>query len=434
MSLRTKFLADLCEEHGSEVGFLYERRTRTMDQSLVQWPLLEDLEERIEAHAEAMVVEPEPVGSLAEQWLADGDAGLAYAGLRGLAGATPNQGFWEAFTATPWEDGARARAATDALIAVATTDWTSSLAERLAVSQGLAAAALAKAAVVRRLPVGGALQAAARRETGDASVLLWALGQLDCAEGGAFLFERIYGGPPATRRAAATALLRIADKTQIVAWLVSQLDQGTWPVLPLALSGDPRAVGKLLQVAPTNVTEADWALALGLVGSPASFDRLVSALANDEVAEAAASALQVVTGAGLIEEIVTVDEDILDPEELVALRAGRLDPRRVGEVHRRLCRDQKRWRAWLDTRRNAFLPGQRYRHGRPFTAPTASSALLSEWLPRAWRDLEAEELEIQSKVRLGLYSDLPVREQRYRLSTVTPTNSDGIPRSTHATG
>lgn len=179
MSLRAKFLADLCEEHGSEVGFLYERRTRIMDQPLVQWPFLEDLEERIEAHAEAMVVEPEPVESMAEQWLADGDAGLGYAGLRALAGAAPSKAFWEAFEATPWEDSARARVATDALIAVATTDWTSSLTERLALSQGLAAAALAKAAVLRRLPVGGAIQAAARRETGDSSVLLWALGGAD---------------------------------------------------------------------------------------------------------------------------------------------------------------------------------------------------------------------------------------------------------------
>jgi len=79
MSLRAAFLAGLCEEHGRELAFLYQRRGQVMDQPLAQWPLLLDLEERIEAHAAAIQVEPEPVRSMAEQWLEADDPSLRYA-------------------------------------------------------------------------------------------------------------------------------------------------------------------------------------------------------------------------------------------------------------------------------------------------------------------------------------------------------------------
>jgi hypothetical protein len=425
MSLRAAFLAGLCEEHGSELAFLYQRRVQVMDQPLAQWPLLLDLEERIEAHAAAITVEPEPVRSMAEQWLEADDPNLRYAGLRALAGTIPSDDYWQAFTATPWDDGAHARAATDALIATATADWTTAIARQLGLSHGRAASALATAAVVHRLPVAAAIEVAASTESTHLADLLWALGQLDHAPAAKMILAHLQTGTPSVRQSAAIAALRIMGQEPILPWLVSQLDKGTWAVLPLALCGGSRAVTALLPallsgplgLAPLDLPDVDWWMALGLIGSPASFDRLLSALAHEPIAEAAAAALQLTTGAGLVEEVVTVDEETLDPDELAALRAGQLDPKRVGEVHRRLCRDERLWRGWLDTRRSAFVVGQRYRHGRVFAMPTASPALMSEWLPRAWRENQVQELEIQSRLRVGLYAELPVSEQQRRLST-----------------
>jgi xanthosine utilization system XapX-like protein len=416
MSLRSEFLSGLCEEHGSELAFLYAQRVRVMDQPLAQGSLLQALEERIEAHAAALVVEPEPVEAMAQQWLAADDPGLRYAGLRALAGPLPSNGYWEAFAATPWDHGAHARAATDALIAVATPGWTPAIAEQLARSQGASAVALASAAVVHGLPVGASLEAAACKETTHPPGLLWALGQIGHAPATGFLYAQLQTGTPAARQSAAIALLRIEGAQQILPWLMSLLDKEAWVVLPLALCGSPRAVTALLQRAPTPVTDADWLMALGLTGHPSSCEHLLSALTQESVAGAAAAGLQLLTGAGLLEEVVILDEETLDPKELAELRAGRLDPKRVGTVHRRLSRDVKTWRDWLHARRGLFVAGQRYRHGRPFSIAAALPGLMSEWLPRAWRDLQAQELEIQARLHIGYSSELPVSEQQRRLA------------------
>src|SRR4051812_43465140 len=75
------FIRDFQEEHLSEIEFLLEQRKRYVHNPELPWPELADLEQRIDAHVDAMCAGGEIALELAREAMAGGDEAQALAGL-----------------------------------------------------------------------------------------------------------------------------------------------------------------------------------------------------------------------------------------------------------------------------------------------------------------------------------------------------------------
>src|SRR5262249_18458618 len=151
---------------------------------------------------------------------------------------------------------------------------------------------------------------------------------------------------------------------------------------PLALSGGRSDAAALMKVAaPTTETLT----ALGILGDLGAVRLLVDKLGDNTLGAAAATALQLITGAELREEVFVpqpVEEDeMFDDEQQVYEETGetprRVDNRPFGVNVERASQNPDHWREWLQAHRSQFDPALRYRLGKPFSLATLVDTLVS---------------------------------------------------------
>jgi hypothetical protein len=131
---------------------------------------------------------------------------------------------------------------------------------------------------------------------------------------------------------------------------------------------------------------------LGNAGLAESLPVLLDGLDHDDeaIVEAAARALDRITGAGL-------REDLLDEDGLLEVRR---------------CMDTKTWRAWLDGRQ---WPTGRLRDGQPFSVQACWNELNAGSSERARRRWAADELALRGGAATQLVVRWPVDGQRRML-------------------
>ncbi|MDH5651307.1 MAG: hypothetical protein OEZ39_05485 [Gammaproteobacteria bacterium] len=116
--------------------------------------------------------------------------------------------------------------------------------------------------------------------------------------------------------------------------------------------------------------------ALGILGDARVVPALIKALLNndDEIKQATAEALALITGAGLQETVELPDEEIeeLEPEEITGESTAQADketqqtPARTIKVTRP-SQSFELWTKWWQAHHKHFAPEVRWRHGRPFS-------------------------------------------------------------------
>ena len=79
-SLR-QFNIELYEEHLEEAAALYEQRLALVDDPELSWLDLDDYDERLEAHLDALVIGAELALDVCREQVASGDAGSLYAAV-----------------------------------------------------------------------------------------------------------------------------------------------------------------------------------------------------------------------------------------------------------------------------------------------------------------------------------------------------------------
>jgi hypothetical protein len=171
-------------------------------------------------------------------------------------------------------------------------------------------------------------------------------------------------------------------------------------------------------MARSDQTTPDTLLALGLLGDSSVIDSLLEKLEGN-LAESAALALNLLTGAELYERVFIpdeVNEDELFPEELELYRKEGKAPTKpdgtpYGEWVTRMSRDPASWGEWWRMNRQQFVPGVRYRNGKPFSPASLLENLQNEKTPHRIRQLAYEELVIRYDVDFPFEADLFVNEQ-----------------------
>lgn len=158
--------------------------------------------------------------------------------------------------------------------------------------------------------------------------------------------------------------------------LMERARNGDRQALKLGSLLDPMAIRDAL-TKQAKTSEIDWDLARSLVhsGNTHSIAVLIEKLSSPLSVEAAAWALQCVTGADLLETHLELDPDDNPSPALAELRIQKGFSPQQGEVLERPARDPQIWKSWWEKNHARFPASTALRLGRPWNSTTLWGSL-----------------------------------------------------------
>ncbi len=410
------FTEGIYSEHLEEASFLYEQRLGLLTDPELTWLDLEDFEERLEAHIDGLFLGDELALAVCKQQAGEGDFGELYAALCVFCRHDRFDLATEIIDALDPADEERVGAVADAMLHELPESWIIPM-QRKIQENPLYARLLPRAIGYQRRPASeGLAHTLFAAHPVDA---MWALGRLRDPALGEHL-KAIYEYEPALQREASLAMMRIGHHQALSVNQRLAVSQ-PWALLHVGLCGGPAQVNAIQQRVSADPPSYEGLLALGLLGDPVSAPLLLHHLAHPDVAEGAAFALYLMTGAALFEEVFVpeeIDEDMLFEEELEKLEKGEpLYPpgEEPGITYTRIARDPAVWQGWWKQHQGRFTAGVRFRHGRPCDPLATLEELASEHSPNPIRRLAYEELVIRYALDVPFEADMPVRQQKSAL-------------------
>lgn len=395
------FLIELYEEYLEEASFLYEQRLTLFHNPDVTWKKIGEFEERLEAHIDGLVVGDKLALEICARQAAEGDFGELFASICVFCRQDRRDLVLAEFDRLDPGDAEKASAVADALKYELPEAWIADFLMLLDRGDPKLAPILARAMGYRRLQCGPELLRAMKRCAAPAlAELIWAVGRVGYKPASESLFDYLGSEDEPVRSASASALARMGELSA-VGYCVERAGSKCWPLLSLGIAGGREALAVLTKVAEKGGS-ADCLIAVGLLGDSASIPVLVSQLAKDDMAPAAAMSLQCITGAGLQETVFVpdeIDEDELFDSEREELKEGKTpgrgDGRPFGSKVTRLCRDPEVWQMWWTSNADRFSTGMRYRNGRPFCPAVLVDMLAGERTPYLLRKFCLDELAVR---------------------------------------
>lgn len=413
------FDVGLNEEHLDEISFLYEQRRAGLSTLGRDWRDLSPLEERLEAHLDALVVGGDLALDVCSRAVADGDPGQLFASVSTFCRQNRTELLAETLRILDYQDLRKVEAVGDALKLESPLEWSVFIGDALVRRDARIAPMLAGVAGYRRLrATAQSLADTLMQQPLHVVTFIDALGKLHATRAQDSLLQYIDHQNLQVRRSALIALLRCDFPASELRSLGVQATE-TWACVELALCGDRSVRGDLLQGLQAAESPDIFLLALGLLGDLSTIGVLVEALDAEEGVAAAAQALEWITGARLHEQHFVpedVDEALLFDHELPAWRQYKQAPRRLdgqpyGESFERVCQDKEAWTSWLSNNAQLFDAALRYRNGKPVSPATLLADLTDPGGSVELRRLTALELEIRYRCRVAFEVDMPVATQ-----------------------
>lgn len=432
-----EFYSELFEEHLEEASFLYDQRRALFHDPEIFWPDIRDEEMRLEAHIDALVVGEAEALRVCEVKAAEGEAGERHAAVRVFCRQERMDLLERVLNGLDVEDGEGVTAIRDALKYEWPGVWVPEI-ERLISRYPLAATAVFPAVIgFRRLPL-EQLLLNLLPECPEAQLpdLIWSLGRL-----GAEPSLSIGGLRPYLEHtdaiigaAAALAMMRMGHPLSMACGAQPAEACDFRTLLQIMLAGGQNDTAFLLDRLNRAEGAGDVALALGVVGDIRAIPPLIKGLDDETAAGSAASALNLMTGAGLVEEVFVPDE--VDPDELLAHELEQLDRgeplypagEEPGTTVVRPSQDAVAWQTWWQQNGSRFRTGIRYRNGRPFTPDCLLENLRDESSPCFIRQTAYEELVVRYKIDAHFETDMPVPDQIKAIDHLSALTSRGNTR------
>ena len=418
------FHSGLYLEHLEEASFLYEQRLAYLHDPELTWLDLEDFEERFEAHVDALVVGADLALEVCADRAREGDFGELHAAMRVFCRQASRERGYTVLRDIDTADRAATRAAADALQADCPAAWLDELPRILARHPRLAPV-LACALGARRVKsaVPALVEVLGTAAGQDAACMLWALGRTGDGASAVAVEKHVGSDDPEVSAAAACAAIRLGQY-QPVRYALLAAQARPWLSATLALGGDRAGVNVLVERASKDRVTDDVLIGLGLLGDLTAVRAVFDCLAIPERAPAAATALQLITGAELYEEVFAPEE--VDPDELFDEERERYEatgepPKRAdgqpfGSMMVQPVTDQSAWKDWLSANKSRFDRERRYRYGEPYSPRALLRTLLAERVPNRIRALVCDELLVRFGLDFPMEIDMPVIEQKRRLA------------------
>lgn len=419
-SLR-QFRIGLYEEHLEEAAFLYDQCRALARRADVAWRRLQDFEERLEAHLDALIVGEALALEICRKRAVEGEPGELFAAVCVFCRNAESSLLAAVLRELDHGNPQRVQAVFDALKLEMPDGWQEHCVRAVAGGRGPIVSLLARVIGYRRVQSADVL-ASALTQAGaqEQPSLLWAIGKV---RGGATpdAVSAFLQSPDAAVRAAALrAALRMQDRSAAegLAALGAQA-----PSLEAGLAGDRAIAASLLPALRGAETPRDVIVALGLIGDLSAVRPLLELLKVAELATLVAQTLYVITGADLFATTLIADDmdedEMFEHEREEFRRTGamplRADGKPFGENVSQLSTDARVWSNWLQGNSGRFTGGRRYRLGQPYGPATLFACLDSETYPKIYRDLVTEELLIRYGLDLPLETDMRVQKQTWYL-------------------
>lgn len=433
MAFSTRALHEaLYIEHVEESAFLVDQRAACVADPEVAWTSLQEWDDRLEAHVDALVLAGGWADRVCRTKAAGGEAGEVGVVLRVLCRRDSRSDALELVAASDPADADRRSAIIAALAAEMPPSWKADIVKALADHPELTAI-YASAIGARRIDGERALmQAALHREHGCAEVA-WALGRVGTPTCLPALAPLAMLGDDNVREAVAIALLRLGDHRVLRAALAA-VDEARWAQRVLGIAGGADATPALLDALRRGKGGPDAVVALGLLGDLASVAPLIELLSDANLGEPAAVALNAITGAGLAGTVFVphqFDVDELNNEERAAFERDGAVPTRFGqpfgEHESRPLQDQAAWREWLNTNKQRFHRATLWHMGQPHGPAALVASLSAPSTPHAVRAASYEALVIRHGLTMPFEVHLPVRTQRILLHRMAAWASSQTP-------
>lgn len=420
------FTADIYRDHLEEASSLYEQRLSRMDSLEGSWLALQDLEERMEPHVDALMAGEDLALGPCRMQASGGEAGELHAAVRVFCRQNRMDLLREVLRGLDPAQGERMKAVIDAVKDELPVGWDHEVIQMLSGEERKLVLIAAEVAGYRRLPAGsGLLRGLEGNDPETAPILIWALGRLRERNASAWLSDHFAAKEDeSVCFFSALALLRMGEP-QILDQCSRLATTQNWPTLLLGLGGDRSTVPFLLENSSQDEEGLNGSLALGLLGDISAIEPLLSHLVDPKMAESSALALNLITGAEIYEEVFIpeeIDEDELFEEEREKFKQGqvptRLDGKPFGITITRLSQNSDEWHKWWSKNRSLFKHDVRYRNSRPYSPACLLENLESEKSPRRIRKLAYEELVIRYGVDFPFETDMPVAQQKKVLGDI----------------
>jgi hypothetical protein len=249
------------------------------------------------------------------------------------------------------------------------------------------------------------------------SDVAWAMGRVGTAASVSALWLLLDDQDDRVCEAAAIALMRLGDERPVQR-AMEDAGARSWARRVLAIAGPPKSARVLFDALKQQTADRAAVLGLGLLGDLSAIWPLVDLLDNEDLGEAAAVALNTITGAGAYAKVFIpdkVDPDELSPEQREAYDRDGTVPLRHGRPYgnweRRPLRDKESWRAWLEREKTRFNREHRWRMGKPYGPAALAACLKDETTPFDIRSATYEELVIRYGLDVPFEAELPVLQQ-----------------------
>jgi len=439
------FKTELFLEFLREASFLFEQRIGLFENPEITWLDLEDFEHRFEAHIDGLVVGGLEALEICQQQAIAGDAGEAHAAVRVFCRQQRLDLLKDVLSRIEPEETEKWQAITDALQEEMLPAWLQEFrAENVDDVHPLnliVPTITGYQRIKTDLELVSILKNAANPVVQEK--IIWALGRLrEAAAREPLLSGFLQHSESSVLSAAILALLRLGEAAAVQR--CSAEIHSSWSHLPLALSGGSRAAAAILEelgmasapaplpvdpvrattdgIVWTRANTEESLLALGIAGNIAAVPFLLSLFADPKRAPSAALALNLITAAGLYEEVFIpepIDEDELFEDELEKYKKGEpLYPPGEEPGFTLSCMSLKHdeWQAWWDQNKAQFDSRLRYRNGKPFSPSCLLENLESEKSPPLIRQLSYEELVIRYSADFPFETEMFVSRQKEALA------------------
>ena len=415
------FAVELYEEHLEEAGILYEQRIVLARDAHFPWQDLGDLENRFTTHFNALMMGGQAADQVFEAIDEEAEPGECYTLAARLCRRQEWPQILHLLDETDWQ-APTGRAVMDALVHACPDDWVDNITAH-ARDHPHCRAPAASLTGHRRVQSAAAELISWGQEATLLPQIIWSLGRVGDRSGMPWLLAL---NPPeehlALERAIALQRLGEQEFMQGEPW---NPNRPGWWILAKSLAGR-RDDGVVLLAQPDSIWEKPEAiLALGLLGYRDGIDQLFEFLQDSDKAAIAALALELITGAGLNEEVFvpeTLEEDELFEAERKTLEQGGSLVDQEGEPYghwaTRRCEDAGIWSAWWSEQQHNFARENRWRGGLPFSPFALVGQLAHPNLPNTIRDWIHQELVIHFGAKTHFEWTLPVVNQLKELEAL----------------
>ncbi len=406
----TKLKHSLYHEHFEEISAVYEQMLYLKEQDLIPWPDFMRRDRLLEAHVDGLGLGGADVFALCRDKVVNGDAGECYGAVRVLVRTKATRELQQAAGQLDLTDTPRLDSVVRAFMHETPDRDMENIVRDFFERKGVFTHLAVRISGHHRLDVAENLYDIIRADkTGNAERIdaINAIGRVKPDWGAEWLVRFLSSGDIPLRNSALSTLVRLGDPG-VLGLCFQNVPAGQWPGYEAGLTGNARLLQDLSTAAEPG---PDQILAAGMTGDLSAVPVLMSCLEHEILSEPAAFSLNLITAAGLTEEIFVpeeIDEEFMTDKEIRLLAQGI----RPGKTVTRISRNPAVWSSWWKQEHSRFHTGIRYRLGQPISPWCLHHILASENHPAALRNMAADELAVRYGLDTAFDPWMSVKAQR----------------------